>query len=127
MSMQGTVAYYRDLSSNANMNLIRTAKDDSAWTLSEEGYAELLKSQYESLGYKISNITAAINDDTYLGYKRRLITLDTRLSVNGVPFSVHQEQSVMLSDTNCYSLTVSYMGSYEQSDMDLMISQFVIK
>ena len=28
----------------ANMNLIRTAKDDSAWTLSEEGYAELLKS-----------------------------------------------------------------------------------
>ena len=111
----------------ANMNLIRTAKDDSAWTLSEEGYAELLKSQYESLGYKISNITTAIKDDTYLGYKRRLITLDTRLSVNGVPFSVHQEQSVILSDTNCYSLTVSYMGSYEQSDMDLMISQFVIK
>lgn len=126
-NMSGFLTCWKN-SAGDNLNLVRTGKSDAIWNISKEDYIAQLKSTYENMqGYTVKSITGELTDDTHLGGKRRIIVLDCTLNyMNLVEMKIHQAQIVLQNSSYTFALTYSYTGEFNQADLDLMISQFVV-
>ncbi|MDE7453257.1 MAG: hypothetical protein K2N22_02495 [Clostridia bacterium] len=126
-TMTGVVAYYFNSTTGSNLNLINSAKIDATWTITEEAYTSTLTSSYQQMGYTVNSMQTKITDDTHLGKKRRVITVDSQVKYLGVTMNMHQQQALMQSANYTYTLTLTYVNDYDTEEPDLIISQFVVK